>query len=151
MNPGLLNLRIRIERRVTTADEAGQPVETWVVVGRCRARGMTPKDRGEAVAGDRDTEQRGKIFRVRSHPFLGIYAAGDRLAEEERTDHPETGWKIAGWSEVDGSNGMYVDVTAHSPESRTAAQAVPPQVLPGTVDGGDADDLVDAEMDGGGA
>lgn len=151
MNPGLLNLRIRIERRGTTADEAGQPIESWATVGRCMARGMAPKDRGEAVAGDREQERRGKTFRVRCQPFLGFYAAGDRLVEEARMDQPETGWKIAGWSEVDGSSGMYVDIVAHTPESRPAAQGVPPQVLPSTVDGGDADDLVDAEMDGGGA
>lgn len=116
MNPGLLNLRIRIERRGSAADEAGQPIETWNVIGRCRARGMTPKDRGEVEAGDRDTERRGKIFRVRCQPFLGFYAAGDRLVEEERTGIPEQVWKVTGWTEVDGSNGMYLDVTAATPD-----------------------------------
>ncbi len=118
MNPGLLNLRVRFERKGTTSDALGQPVETWTVVGRCRARGMKEKDRGEVILADRETEQRGKGFRVRTQPFLGFYRDGDRLVEEKRTGFPETVWKIEGWTEVPGTNGMYVDVAAVVPEAR---------------------------------
>jgi hypothetical protein len=79
---------------------------------------MAEKDRGEAVLADRDTERRGKTFRVRSQPFLGIYREGDRMVEEERTDIPETVWKVTGWTEVNGSRGMYVDVSAAAPDAR---------------------------------
>lgn len=116
MNPGLLNLRIRIERKGTTTDALGQPEEAWTVAGRFRARGMNLRDRGEAVLADRDTERRGKTFRVRSRPFLSFYRPGDRLVEEARKDIPSTTWKIAGWTEVEGTSGMYVDIAAEVPD-----------------------------------
>jgi head-tail adaptor len=112
MNPGLLNLRIRVERKGTTTDSLGQPVEAWTVVGRCQARGMTPRDRGEAVVAERPTERRGKIFRVRSRPFLTFYQPGDRLVEEARADFPPQTWEIEGWTEVEKTAGMYVDISA---------------------------------------
>jgi len=150
MNPGLLNLRIRIERKGTITDDLGQPVEGWTVAGRCRARGMAPRDRGQAEIADRETERRGKIFRVRSQPFLGFYQPGDRLVEEVRTDLAETVWKVTGWTEVDGTNGMYLDIAADTPESRQPVAASPHVCpTPGEIDGGDADDLASAEISGG--
>jgi len=118
MNPGLLNLRIRFERKGSTTDSLGQPVEVWSVVGRCQARGMAQRDRGEAVLADRPTERRTKVFRVRSRPFLTFYQAGDRLVEEARVDFPPQAWEIEGWTEVEGSGGMYVDIAAAVPEER---------------------------------
>lgn len=115
MNPGLLNLRVRLERQGVTKDALGQPVETWTSIRIVMARGMVPRDRGTVVAGDRETERRGKVFRVRSQPFLGLYRAGDRLVELARTDIPETVWKIEGWTEVEGTAGMYVDVAGVVP------------------------------------
>jgi head-tail adaptor len=152
MNPGLLNLRIRLERKVTATDSLGQPFESWVTVGRCRARGMMEKDRGEAMIGDRPTEQRGKVFQVRSRPFLDFYRAGDRLVEEARTEWPETTWQVPGWTELTGTRGMFLEITAHSPESREPVAAIEqPSSSPSMIDGGDADDLPDAEIEGGGA
>ena len=72
MNPGLLNLRVRLERQGVEKDALGQPVEGWTAIRTVMARGMSPRDRGTAVVGDRDTERRGKTFRVRSQPFLGL-------------------------------------------------------------------------------
>lgn len=152
MNPGLLNLPIRIERKDTAADTLGQPFEAWVTAGRCMARGLKDADRGETMGGDRPTEQRGKVFQVRSRPFVSFYQAGDRLVEEARADWPETVWKVDGWTELAGTRGMYLEITAHSPESRAPVAAIgQPSRAPAMIDGGDADDLPDAEIEGGGA
>ncbi|MEK7952776.1 head-tail adaptor protein [Luteolibacter soli] len=115
MNPGLLNQRIRIERAGAGADALGQPTEAWELVLSVAARRMRDKAADEAVIADRDTEKRTIRFRVRSRPFTQIYEPGDRLVEAKRTDQPETIWNITGWTEVDGTNGMYTDILCAAP------------------------------------
>jgi hypothetical protein len=109
---------IRIERRSTESDALGQPVPEWVRVGACFSRRITERARPEEVIADRDSEVRTIVFRVRTRPFVGWYREGDRLVEPARNGLPETVWAIRGWAEVEGSNGMYVDIKAESPGGR---------------------------------
>lgn len=120
MNPGLLNQRIRFERQSTGADEIGQPVEAWSSIGGCAARRkpVSTRARTEQVIADRDTEKRTMVFQMRSRPFCTLYKEGDRLVELKRTDFPETTWKIIGWAEIEGTNGMYVEVTTEVSDRR---------------------------------
>ncbi|QJE95204.1 phage head closure protein [Luteolibacter luteus] len=120
MNPGLLNQRIRFERQTTSADETGQPIESWLKLGGCAARRkpVTSRARTEQVIADRDTERRTMVFQMRSRPFCSLYKEGDRLVELKRTDFPETVWKVIGWAEIEGTNGMYVEVTTEQSGSR---------------------------------
>lgn len=114
MNPGLLNQRILFERQSPATDEIGQRLEAWIRVGGCAARrkSVTTRARAEQVIADRDIERRTMVFQMRSQPFRTIYREGDRLVELKRPDFPETVWKIIGWAEIDGTNGMYVSVAA---------------------------------------
>ena len=113
MNPGLLDQRIRLERRGTEADALGQPVESWSLVVAVRARRL--RDKGsQAVVADRDTELLRTTFRVRSRPFATSYRAGDRLVEFARRDHPETVWSIHSVMEVEGTRGEYSDVNCEA-------------------------------------
>lgn len=116
MNPGLLNQRIRFERQIQAADELGQRIEAWEIVGGCAARRkpVSTRARTEQVIADRDTERRATVFQMRSRPFCSLYKDGDRLVELKRTDFPETTWKIIGWTEIEGTNGMYVEVIAEN-------------------------------------
>jgi SPP1 family predicted phage head-tail adaptor len=50
MNPGLLNRRITIQRRVTTQDAAGQPAQTWQTVADPWADVRTPTGLGSIKA-----------------------------------------------------------------------------------------------------
>lgn len=112
MNPGLLNQRIRFERQSQASDEIGQPFDMWEHVGGCaaRRRPVSTRARTEQVIADRDTERRTMVFQMRSRPFCTLYREGDRLVELMRADFPETVWKIIGWAEIEGTNGMYVEV-----------------------------------------
>lgn len=120
MNPGLLKQRIRFERQSQASDEFGQPVDVWQSVGGCAARRkpVNTRARTEQVIADRDTERQTIVFQMRSRPFCTLYQEGDKLVELKRTDFPETTWKIIGWAEIEGTNGMYVEVTAEVPERR---------------------------------
>lgn len=114
MNPGLLKHPVRIERRAVGADETGQPLDVWTRVGGCFARRVRSKATAEVVIADRDMEGQSAVFRVRTRPFIGWYRDGDRLVEIARNGLPEIFWKITGWTEVEGSNGMYVDVAVET-------------------------------------
>lgn len=118
MNPGTMKHPIRFERRSTETDDLGQPVEEWVRVGACFSRRMTERASAQVVVTDRDTESRTMLFRVRTRPFVGWYREGDRLVEPPRNGLPEKIWSIDGWAEVEGSNGMYVDIKASTPPER---------------------------------
>ena len=118
MNPGLLSQQIRIERPSEEVDALGQPVSGWVLVGRISARRMKDKAQPETDSGDRLTERRKMVFRVRTRPAFSMYRPGDRLVELARTSFPEQIWKIDGFTEVDGTNGMYVDFSVSDPEER---------------------------------
>lgn len=118
MNPGLLDHPIRIERQSDAADDIGQPVAAWARVGGCFSRRMADRARPEEVIADRKTERRTATFRVRSRPFIDWYRDGDRLVEDARQGFPETIWDITGWAEVEGTQGMYVDVKAIEPGER---------------------------------
>ncbi len=120
MNPGLLNQVIRLQRQGLTTDELGQRLDTWTAVAQLRARRKPVKSRAkmEEVIADRDTEKRSMVFQLRARPFITLYEAGDRLLELARKDFPEEVWKIASWSEVDGTNGMYIELACEIPESR---------------------------------
>ena len=112
MNPGLLKHPVRIERPASGADDLGQPLEGWTRVGVCFARRLRSKATAEEVIADRETEGQSAVFRARTRPFVGWYRDGDRLVEPSRNGLPEVIWRITGWTEVEGSNGMFVDVTA---------------------------------------
>ena len=114
MNPGLLKHPVRIERQVPGVDELGQPLEGWTRIGGCFARRLRSKATAEEVLADRETEGQSAMFRVRTRPFIGWYRDGDRLVEAARNGLPEVAWRITGWTEVEGSNGMYVDVAVES-------------------------------------
>ncbi|MDB6078744.1 MAG: hypothetical protein JWO82_2491 [Akkermansiaceae bacterium] len=116
MNPGLLEQQITLLRQGVAVDELGQPSQEWTAVGTgFRARRMVPKAQQESQAGDRPNERTTMSFRVRSQPFITLYQAGDRVRELARTDFPETIWEITGWAEVEGTSGMYVDISCASP------------------------------------
>lgn len=111
MNPGLLDTPIQLESPASGTDELGQPSGSWTAVGApIMARRMRPIAEPEGEPGDRRTEARTVVFRVRNQPFLGLYAAGQRVRELARADAPETVWQAHGWREVDGTRGMFVDI-----------------------------------------
>lgn len=113
MNPGLLDTPIQLESPPAAADELGQPSGAWTAAGGpIFARRMRPTAERETDQGDRRTEAREVVFRVRSQPFLSTYATGQRAREMARPGVPETIWQITGWREPDGMRGMYVDVSA---------------------------------------
>lgn len=116
MNPGLLNQVIRLQRQGLATDELGQRLDTWSSVYQLRARRKPVKSRAkmEEVIANRDTERRTMVFQLRARPFITLYQAGDRLLELARKDFPEEVWKITGWSEIEGTNGMYVEVGAEA-------------------------------------
>ena len=118
MNPGLLNQVIRLQRQGLVTDELGQRLDTWSTVATLRARRKPVKSRGkmEEVIADRDTELRLMVFQLRTRPFVTLYQAGHRLLELARKDFPEEVWKIAGWSEVEGTNGMYIEINCERAE-----------------------------------
>jgi len=114
MNPGLLKHPVRIERPASGADDLGQPLEGWTRVGVCFARRLRSKATAEGVIADRETEGQSAVFRVRTRPFIGWYRDGDRLVELARNGLPEMAWKVTGWNEAEGTNGMFVDVSTQS-------------------------------------
>lgn len=120
MNPGLLRQLVFFQRQTADTDELGQRLDEWETIGRCFARRkpVNTRARTETVIADRDTEKQTMVFQMRSRPFVSIYQAGDRLVEAKRVDFPETAWRVIGWAEVEGTNGMYVEVTAEIPAKR---------------------------------
>lgn len=112
MNPGLLDTPIQLEAPPAGTDDLGQPSGSWTSVGAPMfARRMRPAAETESQTGDRRTEGRTVVFRVRNQPFLSLYAAGHRVRELARDGAPENVWDATGWREVDGTRGMYVDLT----------------------------------------
>lgn len=73
---------------------------------------MKPRPLPESDHGDRPTERRSVVFRVRSRPFTTLYQEGDRLSEAARPGIPAREWEISGWSELESEGGRWIDVTA---------------------------------------
>lgn len=113
MNPGLLREPLSLERKSTTKDSLGQPLDTWTKVtgsDKIRARKMKPKAPEEEVSGDREREEETAVFRVRSQPWRSLYQNGDRAVEPASRFRGAVKWEIRGVSEVEGTQGGYLDV-----------------------------------------
>lgn len=111
MNPGLLNEALTLRRKSQTKDELGQPVDSWADAGVFRGRRKRSKAKAESMVSDSLTEAQEAIFMARSRPFVSIYQEGDELRAAERMSMPEEIWLIQGWSEVEGTNGEFVEIS----------------------------------------
>ncbi len=118
MNPGELNTKLILQAPTTAKDDLGQPLPGWSDIRVLMAKRMPGKPQAEATAGDRQTEGRKCLWKIRTQPFLTLYRAGYRILETSRPGFPATVWGIDGFAEADMTRGNYLLLTTSTPSER---------------------------------
>ena len=110
MRAGRLDRRITIQRKATTQNEWGEPVEMWLSVSHRRAAGKREMDGQERFTADQWVGRQQVEFTIR-HIDLGpldriIYPAP--LDENVQEPSPMTIYDIMGTKEIGRGKGFWV-------------------------------------------
>ncbi|WP_173995043.1 phage head closure protein [Agrobacterium tumefaciens] len=100
-----LDRSITIERFTETSNEFNEPVETWTLLVKVRAKRRDASD-GEKVAAGQAGATLMSRFVIRSSVAVRAIAPTDRIAHDDKL------WNIIGVKQADEGRNRFIEITA---------------------------------------